>query len=48
MRELDPNYLLAVLGVVLAAVALPPTAAVPVLAFLVGLLTGRPKRSPPP
>jgi hypothetical protein len=41
MNNTDLHLLLAILGVVLAAVALTPSAAVVVLAFLTGLLAGR-------
>jgi hypothetical protein len=40
MPQVDLNQLLAIFGVVPAVVVLPPTAAVPVLAFIVGVLTG--------
>ena len=38
MTSFDLNQLLAVLSVLLAAVVLPATAAVPVLTFVIGLL----------
>jgi hypothetical protein len=38
MTTIDLNQLLAVLSVLLAAVVLPATAAVPVLTFVIGLL----------
>jgi hypothetical protein len=41
MTNPDLHLLLAILAVVLAAVALTPSAAVIVLAFLTGLLAGR-------
>jgi hypothetical protein len=40
MTNTDLHLLLAILGVLLAAVALTPSAAVVVLAFLTGLLAG--------
>jgi hypothetical protein len=40
MGTSDLNYLLTVLGVVLAAVALPAHAAVPVLMLVIGVLLG--------
>jgi hypothetical protein len=47
MSGLDLNQLLALLSVVLAAVALPPSGAVIVLAFALGLLSGAKARQPP-
>jgi hypothetical protein len=41
MNNTDLHLPIAILGVVLAAVALTPTAAAVVLAFLTGLLAGR-------
>jgi hypothetical protein len=41
MTNTDLNLVFAILGVVLAALALTPSAAVVVLAFLTGLLAGR-------
>ena len=46
MDNTDANHLLAVLSTVLAAIALPPAAAVPVLTLLVGYLAGRYARNP--
>ena len=40
MNTIDFNYLLTVVGVVLAAVVLPATAAVPVLTLVIGVLLG--------
>jgi hypothetical protein len=41
MNEFELDRLLSLLGVVLAAIALPSSAAVILLAFLVGLLIGQ-------
>ncbi len=40
MEQLDLNHMLAVLGVVLATVTLPPAAAVPILTLVIGYLSG--------
>lgn len=46
MDTTDPNHLLAVLSAVLAAVVLPPAAAVPILTLLIGFLAGHYTRKP--
>lgn len=48
MTDLNLPILLGMLSVVLAAVVLPPTAAVAVLAYLLGLLTRSHLDSGPP
>jgi hypothetical protein len=46
MPRFDLDQLLALLSVLLAAVVLPPAAAVPVLTFVVGLLSADKLRNP--